>query len=358
MKHLSRTPSLSRRFTIILFGALSSLLPSFVRAEVKGDGSLMQTAAIEIKANLDRIETWRGVAKMTITFGETGEIEKITVPFFLDRGNKFLRWTWTPDNALAPVPPGTIPKGRYPRIVHGLVREGRAYRLQGHSYIDKDKGTSHASLVTQPLKDVAGLEWTGSYFDPVWYMEQSYGIKIHEQLAFLFREAAHPKIECVVTRTDNVVRVQGKINRFDVDLDSGNNLVFVELAEPGRATTYTLTWQKVSGIWIPRRYLSSRPADYKGRVVYNTRQIDWQENVLNEPIAAEIFSVESLPLVPGDRVSDVQTGVSYEFEKIEVKKQGVMGNGMSWVLSGIGTLVAFAWLSWRRLRHKHVAHGT
>jgi hypothetical protein len=293
--------AIGRAGLAVLIGIL--LQTSTVRGELKGDPELLKLAAEAHRANLSRLVTWRGTVEVTDK-PDNGDLRRYQVSFHCEKPRSYLRWHWAPQQG---------PE----HVIDGLIREGQAYTLM-HGVYKQRNGVKHAGLVIRPAKELGGMQRTGYHFDPVWYITSSCESAVDRRLDFVYKNAAHPENRWTVEREGDVITVEHAVaettNRFEIDLSLCGNVVRAEYAEPGMKTTYEMSWQQVGGVWIPRTYSSVAPSLDYGRLTYWTRKMEWRDNVVNEAIAEQVFTRDSLPLVPGDRVTNRQTGESYTVE--------------------------------------------
>jgi len=286
----------------ILFGSVCTR----ARAQLwgGGDAELLRLVAEAHRANVDKIMTWRGRVTVTTT-GVHGMPypENAVVEFAYDRSKRASLWKWIAQND-AGADEGDIRDMPMGALRHGMIIDGSLYWLNA-----KDVGTPFASLTIAPASqikrspmgfDFQVMYWLSDDYDDVGRRFRLY-YDLHKQGQDL------PDV-CVVRVGEKVIleiKRDDLLNRYTVDLSQGALLV----AYDAGTSEWRFTNEEHGGAWV-RKAIS-----YVWRS--HNRKLVWTENVVNEPLAPDEFSLARLGVRKGNRAFDVRTKASFKVEDIQ-----------------------------------------
>ena len=294
-------------------------------------------------ANLGKIRTWRGRAKVTESWeypkgypDDIGLVEQdvhATVSFVYDSpsGNVRTHFRYLKNaNALES---GTVESYLLPDR-HQMIKNGKHYWFnefppdrEGTMKKEGESKTSYGAQMHRTLNidptPPRGLSSELEYFHP---MERIFPIQ-PTIVSDLF-QTRYDKYEKTPTEPDEGFGVtrEGTCYKIrDVLTDTAYDLYWVEMAKGalivrkrsirdgeiiGELTTDP---QRIANIWIPRKTtLWSRGS--VGRIkdgLVHRREVLWEENHINEPLATDEFSIVKLHVCKGDWVSDRCSGERY-----------------------------------------------
>lgn len=300
-----------------LFAVMLAILPvlqgTAVRADMQGDIELLTVAAAQHQANKERILTWTGRVVITGAKTEndrpTGRL-KASVEFAFDRKKEATRWNWTYEESVR-IDNDVEIADSDPGFVNGMLSNGAFHQL-GLVRPKSDKG--RYTLRILPADD-ASPGPASDDFDPMYWFSLN-GLDLAERFRFLHGNASGPGMECwSVSRADDrvILETGGSIaNRSEVDLSQGGNLVAYLGSDPGVTENFTYRYQEVAGVWIPETIVYENVRKDTGTT--HTRRLEWVDNTVNEPLAADEFSLVKMGLRRGDRVKDGRSGAEYTIQ--------------------------------------------
>ena len=280
----------------------------------QGDVELLKLAAVQNRVNVESLQTWRGALDVDeVRVESTGEEKRYqsSVDFAWDRSLDAKRWRWN-CHRFVTVNAGVETPSEV-GLMSGMLKDNAFYRLGPIPNSSKDR---KVVVIHGENKFSFGPESVD--FDPL-YCFTSLGEPLYERFDGLYALAqaggaktwtASRQGDMISFVSDAVMPNGGKVmNRYDVDLSKGANVVAYSSSDPYGTLSYKYQFAKVSNSWVPVSYeynhnSTERSTSYQ-------RSAKWTENVVNEPTDAGLFSIESLGVGDGDRVKDSRSGTQY-----------------------------------------------
>ncbi len=295
---------------------------SSAEAQIRGDVELLKLAASGHQANKERIRTWSGSVQLTDTNIEEGgpKLHKIShVEYAYDCIRKAMRWNRHYKEFVRTEANGTVTHPSF-KSTCGMLKEGALYRL-----LDLSKGIEDNK--TRPTVTVSSerpiLGPTSEDFDPMYWFTD-HGQPLEDRFIFLYKNSKDKGLNhWQVTRHDNRVIVEyvegndGRdklMNRYEVDLSQGCNLVAYDASEPSVTEKWRLSFTSAAGVWVPSRISYECVHVNRSRVA---REMEWVENVVNEPLSSTVFELETLGVTKGDRLYDTRINSEHVFKTPE-----------------------------------------
>jgi hypothetical protein len=292
---------------VLVFAALPC------RAELQGDKELVLLVANGFKANFDSLTSWRGQASVQEASHDTkgrASDRKSTIEYAYDRDSGASRWSWRQmdgrvNGAFEP-----------PYVANGMVKDDRLYRM---SIIAPGPRTHTAVCKVQPKPDgplpVGG---TNDEFHPLYHMKQI-GWDTYGTLMWYYQYADNPNLKhSSVSRKGTLVTLEindgMRWNRYVFDTSQGCNMVTYVAGDALAETTYNAKFTESSGVFVPVSVnwkLVSRGNDQTSE---RDMTVDFIRSEVNANIDPSEFSLDSLGMLPGDRVHDDVSGLKYEFK--------------------------------------------
>jgi len=316
------------RSTVLLglFGVLVASGASPGGRGVQDNIDLLQMVAEAHRANKEQIRTWRGhvgvETHVTDSDPESPSYHmEASVVFVLDRQKQAERSNWTTrEFTYIDIAKGA---GRHGMLVveNMMVKDGAYYRYSYDPEADKNsdkpikRGVAIQAASARPRGGTAPLN-----FDPMYWFSFDGGDLASLLDAYCKWAKAGSKVSSVaVSRDGDLVVLESRIgevlNRHAVDLQKGGNLVAYD-AVAGSAQAFRCKYQyeKMAGAWVPKRVtIESTRQGSEGRR-HRTHTVVFTDNVVNEPIAEEEFSLVKLGVRRGDQVSDTRSRVIYTIQ--------------------------------------------
>ncbi len=312
-------------------GAISCARTPADGRELNGDPELLQLVAAAHESNRERIQTWRGraVVETRITSADADSVEERTasVEFFLDRERKAHRSNFLTSKSVLIAKGQTEPNVR-PMECY-LLKDGAYYEYVWEPHGDEVRNGPSERTVRIQEESARLLSAFGYDFDPMyWLTFGNTGVARHFKTHYKWAKEGQEFGPASVGRTGNLVKFEvhandamkerfggDVVNEWIVDLSKGGNLLVYDsggdqagVIVPGVRWTYE--HENVGGIWVPKRVAVETTS--AGRTT--RRGVEWVENVINEPIPEEEFSLVKLGARRGDRVRDSRTGAEYLLE--------------------------------------------
>lgn len=287
---------------------------SAVAEEFQGDIELLKLAAVQNRVNVESLQTWRGTLDVEESRTEANGEERhyqSTVDFAWDRTLDAKRWRWNchkfvimKDGAETPSEVG---------LMSGMLKDNAFYRLGPIPNSSRDR---KVVVIHGENKFSFGPESVD--YDPL-YCFTSMGEPLYDRFNGLYNLAkaggatswTASRQGDIISFVSNVVMPRGGkvLNRYDVDLSKGANVVKYDSSDPYGTLWYTYDFANVSGSWVPVSYEYDHHSTEHSTKYH--RVAKWTQNVVNEPSDANLFSIESLGVGDGDRVKDSRSGTQY-----------------------------------------------
>jgi hypothetical protein len=109
------------------------------------------------------------------------------------------------------------------------------------------------------------------------------------------------EFQCISTKVRNKI-----LSTWTVDLASGGNMVQFFSDGGGYPTNVTVSYNNVSGVWVPSKYSE----DVSGEL---HRVVTFGSAVVNQPLSADEFTIEKMGVRPGTRITDQRSGLFYKY---------------------------------------------
>jgi hypothetical protein len=115
-----------------------------------------------------------------------------------------------------------------------------------------------------------------------------------------------------LSRTGNIVKQRtedsGVLNEFVCDLNSASSLVEFVINSPNTSNVWKCKMVNVSGVFVPDIVTIDAVKDKERKVI----EMKWFEQVVNEPISKDEFTIANMGVHQLDWVHDFRTGAQYE----------------------------------------------
>lgn len=303
-----------RTFAVLLVTVVIAGVSHTDAASFQGDVELLKLAGVQNRVNVESLQTWRGTVEISeVRIEATGEERRYesTVDFAWDRNLDARRWRWNchrfvtvADGVETPAEVG---------LMSGMLKDNAFYRLGPIPNSSKDR---KVVVIHGENKFSFGPESVD--FDPL-YCFTSLGEPLADRFEGLYRLAqaggattwtASRQADIATFVSNAEMSNGGKVmNRYDVDLSQGANVIAYDSADPFGTLNYKYTFINVAGCWVPDRFEYHHVSTERNTTYRRTAE--WTEHVVNEPSDASVFSLESLGVGDGDRVKDSRSGTQY-----------------------------------------------
>ncbi len=304
-----------------IFGVIIIFFAFPARALFEGDPELLRiTAKAEID-NRSRIESWQGQAQVETSREDANGVltrEKSLFDFVFSRKDDATKWKWMGqeryirEDLLNSEDP---PSENWAYNTTTEMRKGNAFYVCAPDIITPE-GERQNTLVIQPREK--SQEGAYSYsFDPMWYLTGKMTIDLDdlpEMLLFTYRHANDPKFApdntFKVERAEDIVifetRIEDLINRHTFDLSKGGIVTEYYAESKSGVELRQWTYEQKDDVWIPKTFIFSHKTNIPGSLVQTniTRKVNFVSNILNQPVPSSEFSIKSLGLKDGGRISD------------------------------------------------------
>lgn len=326
------------------------------------DVELLRLAATEHRANLQRLRTWRARVVISAHGGEpkvhTVDSEKaIEFAYDQDRG---IWWRWEQASRSS---------DRATKIRAGF--RGVVSKADGATYFRRDlaapKGDAPTVIVFP--EDGKPMEPRGispENFDPLHFFRET-GEDVAGRFLFFcetYKGGNWPTTGKIRREGDLVALSLGNTtgtvaNRYTADLARGGNLVRYESMENGDVqrgkNLYEYTYKQFDGVWVPN-HIKEQGMTLDGEVFYE-KETEWLENVVNEPLPAELFTIAAVGASDGDFVDDQRAMVKYVYAGDAPVASGRWR--LKWILLGATVVLAATagGVFWRVARKRRAGFG-
>ncbi|GEM_PF-7101863 len=273
--------------------------------------SLLERMGREYLANRDRIRTWQGKIEFSRKLGKVGaepleEVEKAKIRFIYD-GEKH-HWltvreqTWVTE------------QDKELLLQSSMLTDDAYYVYDSYS---PERFPRKFLPILRILTSAEGGElskskWPGD-FRPL-DMSTAGGDVSGLMLGYakLLKEGKDLGKCRTLSRTNNLVKVRIEltdlVSEYVFDLDNASSLVEFNSSGPDPSLVWKCKMQKIASVFIPET-LTFDEVRGTERVV---QEMKWFDQVVNEPVSKDEFTIAKLGVHKGDRVHDYRTGAEYE----------------------------------------------
>lgn len=319
---------------IVFFGVAS---PTESQGGIAGDPEHLKVAAEAHKANRDRIKTWQGTAKVEQRLLTQRQPLESLVVFVHDSQSGNFRWNWT----IKAAPNHWAKEYADGEMLNGMVRDGKFFRYSSRSTRDAaGNDLPGGTFVIHEVRKMSKKQTLEGYFEPMWHITYPGGGKLDERLMFVYKSKDNPLNEWEVLRNGNMItfRWDGDntdlqikdadqpVNHYEIDLSRGANITLAHHWSPDSqiTTDYLIDWEQVNDVWVPKSFTYYTVELKDGKKAYeHIREVTWTENLVNDPIPSDAFTVKAVGHGPGDFVSNHFTGESYWVPNLPPRMQQI-----------------------------------
>jgi hypothetical protein len=279
---------------------------------VKGDVELVGAVADANKANREKITTWKGEIKQTVTEQAAhGPNKSVTVAgstsFAYDAKKSATVWLsmlqyerYTAQGA----------KERTDLCTGRLTRDDVTYKRVAGSAKDESR---HFQMASRPPSDV---------HDPEFDVFGSFSVTGHEDLSILYEQFKNwrndPDANVTISQKGSIVEVTilspGLVNRYSFDLSVAGNMVGFYDEEGGEAaasTSWTCEYENTGGVWLPKTAV--RQYRRKDGEQSSEQTTTYLKSSLNDELSWDEFTLQALGAVVGDLIEDTRTNATYAY---------------------------------------------
>jgi hypothetical protein len=319
-------------------------------AEVKGSLELLDRIAVAHTSNREKVATWEGEVLVEIYAKRSEKLVEQTaeVRFAFDRGREAWLYHWT------------YVKTRGGAL-DGAQSGGMFLDSSWHSCVPQVPGKNTVQgVAVRPGAPPSGGPMTAA-FDPMYYFKVR-DDELKEKIENWLNHADSEWLTLLIEREGDRVTVdQGNVNipfataRYVFDLSQGGNMTSLVGRDDVREERWSTDWEERAGVWLPKRS-SYENEKHEGDEV-SRKTVSWQRSVLNEPIAEETFTLDTMGVVPGALISDHRVGKQWRYKADEFAEaeseppplQGRRGRALVAVACSVLLLGLVAGiLAWRR----------
>lgn len=271
--------------------------------------------------NLQKIKTWQGKAEIenkSVYYpikSSIGVKYSATVQFVFDRSKKSLRWDNTLNNYVKQNS-GVDDPQPVPQILNGMQTPKGIYRYgRFGSPGNPANGELNLLIYSFPEERINPNQFD---FNPLDFLQTFRGNVAKDLTPYTgWADKSRMAIFKIIREGDNVTIDIGNdqsYNRYTLSLSQSCNPISCEDREPGRASQWKWTYEKIDGVWLPKTWSETvRNKDEQDE----DQKVTFVENLLNQPVEASAFSLPSLGVKPGNKVQDrrVQPIRHFNYEK-------------------------------------------
>jgi len=295
----------------LLWGILILMLTAGrVQSDIMVDS--LRLAMRKQQENRAKIITWKGEVRIEDRRSDAKGNEVISahdVEFVYARDKGRYRWDWRVEEQIGRQPDPPIENSeRSAKQICAMRKYLSLYRLEGAA------GHGRRTIAIRDLD-----EWVitpeSKSFDPAHYLSGHVN-DLDTVLDSCDRHTKPLKREKVlIAQVDSRIELEltdkEGTKRYEIDLARGGNVIRFELANQGGRTLSRYVYKEVSGVWVPKKTVSERFSPQNERQFVRT--IEFLENVMNQPLSKDEFSLAALGAVPGDLVQDTRANVQYVY---------------------------------------------
>jgi len=194
-----------------------------------------------------------------------------------------------------------------------MIRDDDYFRLM-NGFQPAGQTEWERTLVIWPQEEAVGnVHMTADSFDPTWYYTVN-GLSIPERLEGLHEMGEAANVH--VRREGSIVTVETSttsvLNRYRFDLDQGGSLI-----ESYTTTTEDDTWLieysyvNLEDAWVPASFKKTNQTKQSGLL---EREVVFKNQVINQPVPADEFTIEAMGIQARARVTDRRLGLFYEYQ--------------------------------------------
>jgi hypothetical protein len=309
------------------------LLVAPVVNEVHGEGDGRIETLLEVREqyiqNRDLLKTWQGMMRLTENLEEVAanhESEyRFDVLFHVDVENQLYASEAT-CTLSHDVRDGTTRDGFYDGARIGELR------LQG-SYVNLGPilpGTSQTSSATINPGLASDLGWSSYTQHPLSYnriLNDPIDVRMSAAVDVWKKDWCLSSVrrdESIVTLVQRSSTVANAVNTSVLDLSRGGNLISFQSRDPIVEGDRTISYARINSVWVPDSLTFTHwDREAKRR---RKRQIEWITQKVNEPLPADIFSLDGIHTPPGTMISDRGANKLYEFRASESPRRRTEAN--------------------------------
>lgn len=313
MMHIRRQKAIDSINVLLMTVSLLSLPiynSAYAEPISKEHVSVLERIGHEYAANRERIRTWRGKVEFSQKVSTAGaeslqEVEKATIRFVYD-GEK-QHWlsvyeqTWLPEQTKE-------------LLLQSAMLADDAYYLYNSYSPEHFPSRFLPYLMIYPVAEgqKSNVKRAGD-FRPL-DMSTAGGDVSGLMLGYakLLQEGKDLTKRRTLSRTGNIVKVRielgNVVSEYVFDLDMASSLVQFVSTGSDPSIVWKCQMDNVNGVFVPRE-LTRDEVRGKKRLVQKMR---WFDQVVNEPISKDEFTIANLGVHRTDRVKDHRTGAEYE----------------------------------------------
>jgi hypothetical protein len=297
------------------------LLCGTQNALCQSDSDLLRLVRDGHRANLEKIRSWKGEARVNHT-GENWELcDKLNVDsevdYAFDADKDAVRWNYKQTSDTRYV--GGEAKQLSGVFSNKMIKDGKAFLL-GPYRCPKDARPRY--YVGIDSADNLRLEISAHDFHPMLYLADPTGqaSPLFEILQFYAECAEKGEPGLKVSRNGNRVVLlredaqHSTINRYTFDLSVGCNLVEYYGSDDSATTTWTMEYVKVGGAFVPSKQVYTNEQKTMSPHRKSRKAVEFLNTVVNEPLSPDEFSLERLGALPGDVIDDRIVGIRYSYK--------------------------------------------
>lgn len=331
----------------VIRALLSCMAFSLVVGEIRADDREQLTSiATSIRANIERIKTWRGTAVCSRTFKMKSppdgipaeQSSKISFSFLVDftNGHYLSRGTLLESDSkyvdgesvdlLFPNPSYMHKDGLfYSYSDYPNDRDGKVPVDNSAAAFEDLPGAGVVKFAVVSVDKPNKLETRSEFFHPLYRMSYE-GEDLAELFALYAMAMERRKISKLSDSGEATLQAVGEVvtlsistnsedtsvsREYSVDLGKGGLCTaFRYKATKGGLVTDIADWkcepESVNGAWVPRQ--TSYQRDNSGVGHFITDAVQWTEHRINDPVVADDFTLVSLGMHRGDELHDKRTG--------------------------------------------------
>jgi hypothetical protein len=291
-------------------------------AAIEGDVELLKRTALMIRENHDRIQYWQGSAaiesRMVDLGGDLLSTKKSRVQYWTSTDANAIRWSMVYDDYKnRATTDDAFYTGETGKTWDEMKKGDRFYRYR--DYFTTPAGDRKNGLTIWPLRKPRFHVYTTT-FDPYWYLTNK-GMDMCDRLLFFYDEVDNPNLTPIkIWQTASLVFVETRsverTTTYTLDHAKGGNLIKYENISPTGIERTTWEYEEKDGVWVPKEFLLTHSVDDDSYGFGDRRhKVTFTKNIVNVPIDPSEFTLESLGLKPGERISDTIQGTGYSYEK-------------------------------------------
>ena len=291
-------------------------------AAIEGDVELLKRTALMIREDHDRIQYWQGSAviesHMLDLDGNLLSHKKSRAQYWTSTDVNAVRWSMVYDDFKNRATANDVLyTGETGKTWDEMIKGDRFYRYR--DYFTTPTGERKNGLTIWPRTKPRRNAYTTT-FDPYWYLTNK-GMDMCERLLFFYDEVDNPRLTPQkIWQTGSLVFAETKSKErtttYTLDHAKGGNLIeYVNRSSTGIERT-TWKYEEKDGVWVPKEFfLTHKVSDDSYGFGERWHKVIFIKNVVNVPIDPSEFTLESLGLKPGERISDTIQATRYYYKK-------------------------------------------